>query len=65
MGSLYEMISSWSINWSENQLIDKYIHICKIGKSLYKNGFYHRDIKSDNIFIAIKGDSKLGDIGES
>ncbi|KAF0981064.1 hypothetical protein FDP41_012852 [Naegleria fowleri] len=65
-GDLYEKIKlQKSTLFPEEKILDWFIQICMAVKYIHDRRILHRDLKTQNIFIAADGTVKLGDFGIS
>jgi len=60
-GSLRQVITEADLN--SNQISYIMVRIVRGLHHLHKNGFIHRDVKSDNVLFSLSGDVKLCDMG--
>jgi NIMA (never in mitosis gene a)-related kinase len=51
------------MKWPENEVMRIFVQICLALKHVHEHNILHRDLKSQNIFLTLKGIVKLGDFG--
>jgi NIMA (never in mitosis gene a)-related kinase len=49
--------------WGESEVMRIFVQICLALKHVHEANILHRDLKSQNIFLTLKGVVKLGDFG--
>ena len=49
--------------WSEDEVMRIFVQICLALNHVHDRNILHRDLKSQNIFLTLKGVVKLGDFG--
>lgn len=49
--------------WAEAEVMRIFVQICLALKHVHEANILHRDLKSQNIFLTLKGVVKLGDFG--
>lgn len=65
-GSLTSILEeTMEIEWSENDIIFVINQVLKGLAYLHSQNRIHRDIKSDNILVDLKGNVKIGDLGSA
>ena len=49
--------------WNEDEVMRMFVQICLALNHVHERNILHRDLKSQNIFLTLKGVVKLGDFG--
>eukprot|EP00898_Chlorokybus_atmophyticus_P008936 jgi/Chlat1/9043/Chrsp94S08308 len=65
-GDLYQLLKRQSgVHLSEDRVLDWFVQLCLALKHIHDRKVLHRDIKSQNVFLAMSGIARLGDFGVS